>query len=334
MLKKQCFSEISSRAAKNIPRAVLMSMYISMVRIRLFEEETGCLVDKKEILCPCHLYIGQEATAVGVCSALNKGDYVFSTHRSHGHYIAKGGKINKLMAELYGRASGCSGGMGGSMHLTAPEAGFCGSTAIVGGDIPLGVGAALGFTLNKKNNVSVVFFGDGATTEGVLYESLNFAALKKLPVVFVCENNFYCTYLPISKIQAVSDLYKIGGLFGLTSLQVNGNNVVEVYNAAKKAVDNARKGAGPVFIEAFTYRWRGHVGPKWDLDKPIRTRDEVSKWVKNCPIKKLEEFLFKEKILSRRSKSKIYRKINYEIKEAVKFAKNSDSPCLRYKEKF
>lgn len=185
--------------ATNISPLTLRSLYTSMLKLRRFEEKVSDLLcGDPEIICPVHLYLGEEAIAVGVCANLQRDDYVFSTHRSHGHYLAKGGDMKALMAELYGKATGCSKGRGGSMHLASPEIGLPGSTAIVAGSIPLAVGVALAFSIQGRDAVSVSFFGDGAVDEGVWHESLNFASLRKLPVVFVCENNLYSTHMPIS----------------------------------------------------------------------------------------------------------------------------------------
>jgi pyruvate dehydrogenase E1 component alpha subunit len=225
----------------DIPEATLRAMYITMLKIRRFEEKVAELIHPlNEIICPCHLYIGQEAVATGVCSALKKEDWVFSTHRSHGHYIAKGGDIKALMAELYGKETGCSRGRGGSMHLSSPEQGLPGSSAIVAGTIPLAVGAALAFSMQKRDSVSVAFFGDGAAGEGVFYESLNFASLKKLPVIFVCENNLYSTHLPISGCLAHIQIWEKAEAFNMPGIRVDGNNVVEVFQTAKRAIDDAR----------------------------------------------------------------------------------------------
>ncbi len=314
----------------NIPTATLRAMYVSMLRIRKFEERVAELVyPLKEIVCPCHLYIGQEAVATGVCSALKKEDWVFSTHRSHGHYIAKGGDIKALMAELYGKEAGCSKGRGGSMHLASPEWGLPGSSAIVAGTIPLAVGAALSFSMQKKGSVSVAFFGDGAAGEGVFYESLNLAALKKLPVIFVCENNLYSTHLPISACLADVQIWKKAAVFNMPGIRVDGNNVVEVLQSAKKAIDRARLGKGPALIECMTYRWRGHVGPNDDIDKGLRSREELDCWMNRCPIKALEESLLTRGIMSKSEKSKIIKRIDKEIEDSVTFAKQSHYPNER-----
>ena len=317
---------MKKKSGVNIPQNMLLKMYTTLVRIREFEEKVAELVSKKEIICPCHLYIGEEAVATGVCSTLRKDDYVFSTHRSHGHYIAKGGDINTLMAELYGKANGCSKGKGGSMHLASPKMGLPGSAPIVAGTIPLAVGAALAFSIQKKDAVSVSFFGDGATNEGVFYESLNFAALKKLPVIFVCENNLYSTHLHVSKCLSDTKIYKKADGFGMPGIRVDGNDVIKVFNLAKEAVKNARDGNGPTLIECMTYRWRGHVGPSYDLDKKLRSKEELDYWMNRCPIKLLDKFLLKHNILSESEKMQISKDIKKEIEKSVVFAKESPYP--------
>ena len=293
-----------------------------MSLIRRFEERVGDFVGMGEIKTPCHLYIGEEAVATGVCSALKKKDYVFGTHRSHGHYIAKGGSLKKLMAEIFCRKTGCSKGKGGSMHIIAPEVGLLGTPPIVAASIPIAVGAALSSKIRGERRVAVSFFGDGATNEGVFYESLNFASLKKLPVVFVCENNFYSTHLPISETLADTNIAKKAKIFNMPGFQIDGNDVIKVYQTAKKAIERARQGKGPTLIECQTYRWRGHVGVSDDLDKGLRSKKELESWFKKRPIKRLEKVLK----ISESEKEKISKKIEKEIKEAINFAKNSPYP--------
>ena len=317
---------IAKKIEIDVPVNLLRKMYITMLRIRRFEEKVGDLVSQKEIICPCHLYIGQEAVATGVCAALSYADFVFSTHRSHGHYLAKGGDLKQLMAELFCRATGCSKGKGGSMHVVAPEVGFLGSSAIVAGSIPLAVGGALGLSLQNKNNVGVAFFGDGATNEGVFYESLNFASLKKLPVIFVCENNLYSTHMPISKCLADTNIYKKAGIFNMPGHRIDGNNVIEVFRATESAIELARNGDGPTLLECLTYRWRGHVGPNFDLDKGLRSKEELEYWMNKCPIKVLEVFLLEQGIISETRKIEIRNQVQEEIEEAVRFAKESPFP--------
>jgi pyruvate dehydrogenase E1 component alpha subunit len=298
-----------------------------MLRIRKFEERVAELLSypEPEITCPVHLCIGQEAVATGVCANLRKDDYIFGTHRSHGHYIAKGGDLKALMAELYCRVTGCSRGKGGSMHLAAPDIGLLGTCGIIAGTVPLAVGTALAFSLQERDNVSVVFFGDGAVNEGVWYESLNFASLKKLPVVFVCENNLYSTHMPVSACLADTNIYKKAKAFGIPGIRVDGNDVIKVYKVANKAIENARRGKGPTLIECLTYRWRGHVGPNYDLDKGLRSKEELDYWMDRCPIKTLEQLLSQHRIISESEKVQICESIEKEIEEAVAFAK--ESPC-------
>ncbi|MBA7691514.1 Acetoin:2,6-dichlorophenolindophenol oxidoreductase subunit alpha [subsurface metagenome] len=310
-----------------IPPDKLRLLYENMLRIRLFEERVAeLLANEAEIKCPTHLYTGQEAVAVGVCANLRNDDYVFSTHRSHGHYLAKGGDLRALMAELYGKATGCSKGRGGSMHLASPDVGLPGSSAIVAGTIPIAVGAAMSFKMQKKDSVSVVFLGDGAANEGVFYESFNFASLKKLPVIFACENNLFSTHMPISRCLADTDIYTKAETFKMTGVRVDGNNVVEVFTAAGKAIEDARGGKGPTLIECMTYRWRGHVGPNFDIDKGLRSKEELDYWMNRCPIKQFESFLAGHNVITESEKIQIYRSIDREIDEALSFARESPYP--------
>lgn len=327
-MNDQNFEPVITELVAGISPTTLRAMYVTMLTIRKFEEKLAELLDHKpEIGCPVHLYIGQEAVATGVCTHLRNDDYVFSTHRSHGHYIAKGGDIKALMAEIYGKATGCSGGRGGSMHLTSPDIGLPGSSAIVAGTIPIAVGSAMSFKMRKRDSVSVVFFGDGAVNEGVFYESLNFASLKKLPVIFVCENNLYSTHMHVAACLADTDVYKKAEVFGLPGIRVDGNNVIEVYKVARKAIENARHGKGPTLIEAMTYRWYGHVGPHKDLDKGLRSKEELDYWVNRCPIKMLGSVLMPQAIISESEKIEIQKDIDREIAEALSFARDSNCPA-------
>lgn len=323
---KEHLNPVRLETVAEIAPATLHSLYTTMLKIRLFEERVARLLVQGEIRCPTHLCIGQEAVAAGVCANLRKDDLVYSTHRGHGHYIAKGGDLNLLMAELYGRKTGCSRGKGGSMHVVAPETGFMGSSSIVGGNIPLAVGAALAFTMQKSDRVSVAFFGDGATDEGVFHESLNFAALKGLPVLFVCENNLYSSHLRLSERQPADNIYKQAEVHKVPGIRIDGNNVVEVYLASQKAIEKARKGRGPTLMECRTFRWRGHVGPSWDLDKDIRDPEEVEVWVRRCPIKMFEALLVNSGILTDSDNAKLCNKIDEEVEKALAFAKDSPYP--------
>lgn len=310
---------------QSIPPSFLQ-IYTMMLRIRKFEECVADLIKKSRIHCPCHLYIGQEAIAAGVCAALKDSDWVFSTHRSHGHYIAKGGNIRTMMAELFGKDTGCSRGHGGSMHIASPEKGLPGSSAIVAGTISLAVGAGLAFSLQKKNNLSVVFFGDGATNEGSFYESLNFSSLHHLPIIFVCENNLYSTHMPIARCLANTKIYELARVFNIASIRIDGNNVREVYNATRKGIEQIRKGKGPVFIECMTYRWLGHVGFEDDIDQGLRSRDELDAWMSRCPIQQFGIYLLEKGILSKSDIHAISESIATEISDAVLFAETSPYP--------
>ena len=313
--------------AREISSDTLRLLYVTMLRLRHFEERVAdLLANGPSIKCPTHLYIGQEAVAAGVCANLRGDDYVFSTHRSHGHYLAKGGDLTALMAELYGKASGCSRGWGGSMHVAAREAGLPGSSAIVAGTIPIAVGAAMAFKMQKKSSVSVAFFGDGAANEGVFYEALNFASLKKLPVIFICENNLYSTHMPIEACLADIRIYKKAEAFAMPGIRIDGNDVVEVFKVSGEAIEAARRGKGPALLECMTYRWRGHVGPNYDLDKGLRSQEELDRWMSRCPIRTLERFLLEQGILSESEKEKLCKSIEQEVTEAIDLAWESPYP--------
>jgi pyruvate dehydrogenase E1 component alpha subunit len=310
-------------------KSFLEKLYRMMVRIRFCEESLVEPILNGEVRCPVHLYSGQEAIATGVCFALTEKDYVFGTHRSHGHYLAKGGDLRRLVAEIYGKEEGCSRGRGGSMHIIAPEIGMIGSAPIVAGTIPLALGAALASKIRKEKRVTVSFFGDGASGEGVLYESLNFAALKKLPIVFACENNFYSTHMPIKECRPENDIFKIGKPFCIQSYKVDGNDVLDVYEVSKNAAGLCRKGRGPVFIEFVTYRFRGHVGPDDNIQgthMDIRSKEEVEKWKKKDPVKKFETFLIKNRILGKVDLERISKEAEKEVGEAHGYAKESSYP--------
>jgi acetoin:2,6-dichlorophenolindophenol oxidoreductase subunit alpha len=307
----------------------LVDFYAKMLRIRLCEESFVDPILSKEIRCPVHLCTGQEAVAVGVCAALKNDDYIFGNHRSHGHYLAKGGKMRELVAEVFCRETGCSRGRGGSMHLIDPSVGMMGSVPIVAGTIALAVGAALAAQIRNDGRVAVSFFGDGATGEGVLCESLNFAALKKLPIVFVCENNLYSTHLPIDEIRVSQKIYELGIPFGELSRRIDGNDVVEVHRAAHQAVDLCRRGKGPVFLECLTYRMHGHVGPDDNIQgahTDIRPAKEIDKWRKKDPIIKLERHILKNKVASLKKLAEIRVEVEKEVLDAHVFARNSSFP--------
>ncbi len=306
---------------------ILLGFYRDMLRIRMVEEKIAELYPQQKMRCPVHLCIGQEAVAVGVCATLSPEDYVMSTHRSHGHYLAKGGDLNALLAELYGKGTGCSRGIGGSMHLVDLAAGFLGSVPIVAATIPIAVGAAFGCVMRKESRVTVVFFGEAATEEGVFHESLNFAALKQLPVVFVCENNLYSSYSPLSVRQpAGREVVRIAEGLGVESHPGDGNDVVEVCRLTKRAVQKARQGGGPSLLEFKTYRWREHCGPNFDNNFGYRTEAEFLEWKTRCPIARLKHRLSGERLLSDEELTRITESMETEIEVAVAFAEQSPVP--------
>jgi pyruvate dehydrogenase E1 component alpha subunit len=310
-------------------RALLEHLYRVMVRIRLCEESLVEPILKGEVRCPCHLYSGQEAIAAGICASLHVDDYVFGNHRSHGHYLAKGGGMFEMLAEIYGRQAGCSRGRGGSMHLIAPEVGMLGSAPIVAGTISLAMGAALASYIRQNQRVAVSFFGDGATGEGVLYESLNFSALKKLPLIFVCENNLYATHMPVRECRVENSIHKIAEPFCMRTYEVDGNDVLEVFEAGNEAVKLCREGEGPVFIECLTYRFRGHVGPDDNIQgdhTDIRPREEVESWLQRDPIPRFEEYLVINEIVDREFLDAVYREVEQEVAAALAAAKQSPFP--------
>jgi acetoin:2,6-dichlorophenolindophenol oxidoreductase subunit alpha len=313
------------------PRETLHDLYKSMVRIRSFEESLVEPILNREIRTPCHLYSGQEAIAVGLCSALSKDDYIFGNHRSHGHFLAKGGSLKAMAAEIYCRETGCSSGRGGSMHLIDPDAGMLGSAPIVAGTISLAMGAALSSSIRMDGRVAVTFFGDGATGEGVLYEALNFAALKKLPLIFACENNLYATHMPIRECRVGLPIRKIAEPFGIDSCMVDGNDVLQVRQASLKAVDACRSGNGPVFMEFMTYRYRGHVGPDDNvqgLHTDIRPEEELASWLEKDPIKLLERYLVAQGIVDEQGLNDMKEEVAREVREANSYAVNSPLPLM------
>lgn len=302
------------------------ALFAGMLRIRMFEERIVALYPEQEMKCPVHLCIGQEAIAAGVCANLEIKDYVFSNHRGHGHAIAKGADFRPLMAEFYGKKTGCSAGKGGSMHIIDLQSGVFGTSAIVGGGIPMGVGAALASSLKRDGRVTVIFFGDGASEEGVFYESFNFAALKKLPVVFVCENNLYATNSPQTARHSTCRIADSAAAFGSHGVCIDGNDAISVYWSAKKAVEKARAGAGPSLIEALTYRWKGHVGPEADHEKGLRPKDELLEWIKRCPVEGFKKQLLEAGVINEDGINGMIASIKTALDDAIEFAKLSPQP--------
>ena len=309
----------------NVPVDLQLAMYRNMLRIRLFEEHVAELDEAGNIRTPCHYCIGQEAPPTGVCQALTAADMIWGTHRSHGHYLAKGGDMPALMAEIFCRVTGCSSGRGGSMHICDPEQGMMGSVPIVAATIPLAVGAGLAEKLRGSGRVSVSFFGDGATEEGHFYESLNLAALQSLPVVFVCENNFYSSHMGLAERRRLDNLCDLGTVHGMAAARVDGNDVSAVYQAALTAVERARAGEGPTLLECRTFRWRGHVGPSWDTDVGVQRKDELTEWLKQDPIPRCADQLLARGV-EQAELDEIRGEVHLEIENSLQFALHSPPP--------
>jgi acetoin:2,6-dichlorophenolindophenol oxidoreductase subunit alpha len=283
--------EKTSPSSTTEPRAWLLERWKTMQRIRSAEEAIARMVDSGEAGCPCHLYIGQEAIAAGVCSALGLEDTIWGGHRSHGHYLAKGGSLEAMFAEILGKETGCSRGRGGSMHLMAPRQGIPGTVPIVAATVPLAVGAAMAYKMRHEPHVAVAFFGDGTLEEGHVHESLNLAALYRLPVLFVCENNLYASHMHWSERRVADNLHQAGLFHSVPGERLDGNDVTQVGEAARRAITRARQGDGPTFLECRTFRWRGHVGSSFDLDVGVERRGELSSWLLQDPIARAEEEL-------------------------------------------
>ncbi len=309
-----------------LDRSLQIELLRTMLRIRFFEETLVKFLNRGEIITPCHLYIGQEAVAAGVCAALKQDDYVFGTHRSHGYYLAKGGDVKKGLAEIFCKTTGCSSGRGGSMHLCAPEVGILGTSSIVAGSIAPAVGAALAEQIRGSGRISAVFHGDGVPEEGVWNESVNFAAVNRLPVLFICENNLYCTHQPLEARRVKDNIPELAQAHGVQSLSIDGNNVLEVYKTSREIVSAMRNSQGPRLIECRTYRWLGHVGCRDNLEVGLRSKKEVDAWKKRCPIKNYEEFLMHQKIMSTKERERIHCQIMQEMEEAAVFAAKSPYP--------
>jgi 2-oxoisovalerate dehydrogenase E1 component len=307
--------------------ALLSRLFESMLLLRRFEELIRSNLEPvKKIGTPCHLYIGQEAVAVGVCAALEKADMIFGNHRSHGHYLAKGGDLDAAMAEIYCRQTGCSHGRGGSMHLIDLEHGVMGTSSIVAGSVPLAVGSGLSSAMQENGKVSVVFHGDGVPEEGVWNESANLAALNRLPVLFACENNLYCTHLPLDERRVRNNLSELAAAHGLRVYKADGNNVEEVYRRATEAVNSIRNGEGPAFLECTTYRWLGHVGPKDDLHVGLRDEKEVAAWKERCPIANLERHLLKAGMMTEAAVQEVHARVEKRLAAALEKAEKAPSP--------
>lgn len=304
----------------------LKNMFKDMLRIRRVEEKIESLYWDDDMKTPIHLYTGQEAISAGICANLGHNDPIFTTYRSHGQYLSKGGDLKRMIAELHCKETGCSGGRGGSMHLIDLSCGHYGSTAIVGGGIPIATGMAFAKKMRNEPDVTVVFFGDGASEQGVFWESIQYAMLQKLPVVFVLENNGWA-------VCSANDTRKVGNnIFHETdpdlmyTAKIDGNDVLGVYDTAKEAIEYARSGKGPAFLECVTYRVRGHAGSGSDTKLGHRTDDEIAEWEAKCPIRKFEGYLREESLIDDSSLEELTSDIDTEIEEAFAFAVESPLP--------
>jgi pyruvate dehydrogenase E1 component alpha subunit len=301
----------------------LVEMLRKMLEIRFFEEKVFELYGQNLVPGTIHLYAGEEAVAVGVCSALKKEDYITSTHRGHGHCIAKGADLKRTMAEILGKKMGYCKGKGGSMHIADFSIGMLGATAVVGAGLPIAVGASLSAKLRGTDQVAVCFFGEGASNQGTFHESINMASTWKLPVVFICENNLYAMGTRQTRVMAIENVADRAVGYGIPGITVDGNNVLAVYAATKKAVERARKGEGPTLIECKTYRRKGHS--RVDPAK-YRPKEEVEEWLRKDPIGLFKETLLRESVLSEREIKDTENQVLHEIEQAVKFAVESPYP--------
>jgi TPP-dependent pyruvate/acetoin dehydrogenase alpha subunit len=295
-------------------------LYRSLLRIRRLEEEVARVYRTDKIKSPVHLSIGQEAVSVGVCAALEKQDIVFGTYRGHALYLAKGGDMNAMVAELFGKAGGCARGKGGSMHLIAPEIGMMGTSAVVGTTIANALGFAYALKVRKENAIVVSFFGDGATEEGVFAESLNFAVLKQLPIIFVCENNQYAIHTHQSRRQGTTEICDRARAFGLPADRIENNDLFHLLRCSLVAATNVRAGDGPHFLEVMTYRWKEHVGPGEDYHLGFRGEEECRPWIENDQVSRLAA------LVTPAERERVEDEVEAEIKEAFAFAEASPFP--------
>ena len=304
----------------------LAGWYRAMLRIRRIEEEIERRYHQDLMKTPIHLVIGQEAAAVGCCTALRETDLVYTSHRTHGAYLAKGGDLGRMLCEMHCRTNGCVGSRGGSMHLIDKSVGVAGTSAIVGGAVPIATGAALAAKMKQEDRIVVVFLGDATTEEGVTAESLNFAALKKLPVIFFCENNFYSVQSPLVTRQPPRDIREWAEAHGMPAVSVDGVNILAVHNAVRAAVDRARAGGGPAFVEVAVYRFRAHGGAGDDSRTGYRSEAERIAWETVDPIPLFGEYLTRTSRIDASAIQTMEREIAGEIAEAFELALASPNP--------
>ena len=309
----------------DIPAEVQRDLHRRMVRIRLFEEAAGRLAEQARLPGFLHLYVGEEAVASGMCANLNDDDHITSTHRGHGHLVAKGGDFNRMMAELMGRSTGYCKGKGGSMHISDLSLGMLGANGIVGAGSPIAVGAAFADKYRGRGQVSVAFFGDGATNIGAFHEAANMACALHLPIVFMCENNEYGEFTPRNKTMAITDVIDRAAGYGMPGAIVDGMDVIAVYEAAAEAVGRARRGEGPSMIEAKTYRFYNHHGIK-NLGLKYRADDEVTQWKQRDPIFTFEDRMVSAGTMSRDEVEGVWAAVRSDIDAAIAFAEDSPLP--------
>jgi pyruvate dehydrogenase E1 component alpha subunit len=312
-------------AASHSPER-LLDLYRAMLRIRRIEEEIERRYHEDHMKTPIHLVIGQEAAAVGACASMRKSDGLYSGHRTHGAYLGKGGDLRAMLSEMHCRANGCVGSRGGSMHLVDKSVGMLGTSAIVGGAVPIATGAALAARMQGSERVVTVFLGDATTEEGVTSESLNFAVLKMLPIVFFCENNFYSVQSPLETRQPPRDIHRWAASYGMPSVVVDGMNVLAVYSTMEEALLRARRGEGPTFIEARLYRYRAHGGAGDDSKSGYRDVAEREAWEEYCPLTMYGDFLAGTQLLDEASRTQMEDVIAAELAEAFAFALASPVP--------
>jgi pyruvate dehydrogenase E1 component alpha subunit len=308
----------------NVPKELCAQMLRKMLEIRFFEEKVFDLYGQNLVPGTIHLYAGEEAVAVGVCSALRKDDFITSTHRGHGHCIAKGADLKRTMAEILGKETGYCKGKGGSMHIADFSVGMLGATAVVGAGLPIAAGAGLSAKLRGTDQVVACFFGEGASNQGTFHESLNLASAWSLPVIFVCENNLYAMGTRQSRIMKIANIADRAVGYGMPGIIADGNDVLAVYATASKAVERARNGEGPTLIECKTYRHKGHS--RVDPAK-YRAKEEVEEWLAKDPIRRLEDRAVQDHILTKDEIENIEREAMAKVEEAVKFAVESPYPA-------
>lgn len=312
---------------QKLEKELSVELFREVLRIRRIEEVIGEKYREQKMRCPVHLSIGQEAVAVGVCKHFSKDDLLISSHRAHAHYLAKGGDLKRMIAEIYGKETGCSLGRGGSMHLIDRSVGMMGSTPILGGSIPVGVGMAFASKMRGEKRKTLIFFGDAATEEGTWAESLNFASLKKLPILFVCENNLYSVASPMHVRQPPErDRPGIAKAHGIPAVVGDGNLVEEVFRKTEEAVSWMEKNQGPCFLEFSTYRFRENCGPLHDADAEYRPREEAKHWYGRCPVALHRQELLRRGEITEEEVATLTREIDLEIAEAFEFAEKSPFP--------